>query len=60
MTAEDDGLQALLVQVERARGLSLRSYKDRCLRRRLAVRMRALSLHTFTEYAALLGRAPEE
>ena len=56
----DDGLPALLAQVERHRGLALRCYKDKCLRRRLAVRMRALGLHTFVEYAALLGRVPEE
>ena len=60
MTAPDDGLPALLAQVERARGLSLRSYKDKCLRRRLAVRMRARGVHSFSEYAALLGHAPEE
>lgn len=62
MTApvEDAGLQALLTQVERDRGLSLRSYKDKCLRRRLAVRMRAREVHTFAEYGALLGRSPEE
>ena len=60
MSAPDDGLPALLAQVERARGLSLRSYKDKCLRRRLAVRMRARGLHTFSEYATLLAHAPEE
>lgn len=60
MTAPDDGLPALLAQVERARGLSLRSYKDKCLRRRLAVRMRARGVHSFADYAALLGRSPEE
>jgi chemotaxis protein methyltransferase CheR len=56
----DDGLPALLAQVERHRGLALRCYKDKCLRRRLAVRMRARGLHTFAEYGALLGRLPEE
>jgi chemotaxis protein methyltransferase CheR len=60
VTGPDDGLPALLAQVERTRGLSLRSYKDKCLRRRLAVRMRARGVHSFAEYAALLGRAPEE
>jgi len=58
--SEDDGFRAILEQVERQRGLSLRSYKDRCLRRRLAVRMRARGLQSFSDYAALLGRAPEE
>lgn len=57
---EDAGLQTLLTQVERDRGLVLRSYKEKCLRRRLAVRMRARGVHTFVEYAALLGRSPEE
>lgn len=56
----DDGLAALLEQVERHRGLALRCYKDKCLRRRLAVRMRSRAVHTFAEYAALLGRMPEE
>lgn len=56
----DDGLPALLAQVERHRGLALRCYKDKCLRRRLAVRMRARGVHTYAEYAALLGRLPEE
>jgi chemotaxis protein methyltransferase CheR len=60
VTAPDDGLPALLAQVERARGLSLRSYKDKCLRRRLAVRMRARGVHTFRDYAAVLGSAPDE
>jgi chemotaxis methyl-accepting protein methylase len=60
VTAPDDGLPALMAQVERARGLSLRSYKDKCLRRRLAVRMRARGVHSFAEYAALLSRVPEE
>jgi len=56
----DDGLPALLAQVEQQRGLALRCYKDKCLRRRLAVRMRARGLHTYGEYAALLGQRPEE
>lgn len=60
-TATDEaGLQTLLALVEREKGLSLRSYKDKCLRRRLAVRMRAKGVHTYAEYAALLSRSPEE
>lgn len=35
-------------------------YKDRCLRRRIAVRMRACGARTLTEYAAVLERRPEE
>ena len=58
--ADDAGLQGLLAQVERDRGLSLRSYKDKCLRRRLAVRMRANGVHSYSDYAAILARRPEE
>ena len=60
-TATDEsGLQLLLAQVERDRGLSLRSYKDKCLRRRLAVRMRAHGVHRYEDYAAILARRPDE
>jgi len=47
-------------KVERERGLALASYKDRCLRRRLAVRMRACGVHSYREYAGVLDRAPAE
>ena len=47
-------------KVERERGLVLASYKQPCLRRRLAVRMRARGVHTYAAYATLLDRAPEE
>lgn len=55
----DEGLRALLVKIER-RGLSVSSYREPCLRRRLAVRMRARGVHTFGDYASLLDRVPEE
>ena len=32
---------ALTEQISRARGLSCESYKDKCLKRRIAIRMRA-------------------
>jgi chemotaxis methyl-accepting protein methylase len=35
-------------------------YKDRCLRRRLAVRMRACGVSTLSEYAGVLDRKPDE
>ncbi len=46
--------------MERERGLRLASYKQPCLKRRLAVRMRARGVHGYGDYAALLDRAPEE
>ena len=41
-------------------GLSLAGYKDKCLRRRIAVRMRACGAHTYAEYQAVLQRDREE
>jgi len=58
--ADDAGLEALMLKIERARGLKLTSYKQPCLRRRLAVRMRARGVHSFADYGRLLDRTPEE
>lgn len=57
--ADEPGLALLMAKIER-RGLSVTSYKQPCLRRRLAVRMRARGVHTFGDYATLLDRVPEE
>lgn len=57
---DDEALAALMHKIERARGLKLTSYKQPCLRRRLAVRMRARGVHTFGDYARVLDQAPEE
>jgi chemotaxis protein methyltransferase CheR len=40
--------------------MSCGSYKDRCLKRRIAVRMRARGVHTYDDYARLLDRDPHE
>lgn len=46
---------ALLTRkISQDRGFGCASYKDRCLRRRIAVRMRARGVHTYTDYARLL------
>jgi chemotaxis protein methyltransferase CheR len=47
-------------RISREVGLSLEAYKDKCLRRRIAVRMRASGVHSYVEYQALLDRDPEE
>jgi chemotaxis methyl-accepting protein methylase len=54
--AEGDAaeLTALKNQIHAAVGLNCELYKEKCLRRRLAVRMRALGVHTYGEYARLL------
>jgi chemotaxis protein methyltransferase CheR len=57
---DDEGLARLLDKVTRERGFRCASYKERCLRRRIAVRMRAKAVHTFDDYARLLdGDAAE-
>jgi len=61
MTLADDPGFALVQQRLVGHPLPpLDMYKDRCLRRRLAVRMRACGARTLTEYAAILDRAPDE
>ena len=53
-------LQALKRQIEAGSGLFCEGYKEKCLRRRLAVRMRARGVHRYADYAALLDRDPAE
>ena len=57
-TAPGD-LAALLAKIER-RGLRVSGYKQPCLRRRIAVRMRARGVHTYDAYARVLDAQPEE
>jgi chemotaxis protein methyltransferase CheR len=45
---------ALTGKIARERGFGCASYKEKCLRRRIAVRMRARGIHSFGAYAALL------
>lgn len=63
MAAADEdeaAYRALLEQVARERGFACANYKDGCLRRRVAVRMRACGSEGFAAYAALLRREPAE
>ena len=61
VTPADDAAFAELVAADRpGRGLVLEAYKDKCVRRRIAVRMRACGVHTYADYRALLERSPEE
>src|SRR5206468_8638433 len=62
VTSEQDerAFRALTQKITRARGLACDSYKDRCLRRRIAVRMRARGVHTFEEYTRLLDADAHE
>lgn len=51
---------ALTEKISRARGVSCGSYKDKCLKRRIAVRMRARGVHTFEDYGKLLDHDARE
>ncbi len=45
---------ALTHKISAERGFGCASYKEKCLRRRIAVRMRARGVHTYHDYAAIL------
>jgi chemotaxis methyl-accepting protein methylase len=57
---EDQGFAALASRIAGEAGLDVGAYKDRCLRRRIAVRMRACGVHTYHEYLGVLDRLPDE
>jgi chemotaxis methyl-accepting protein methylase len=58
MPAADDAFAALTRKISLEAGLTLDAYKDKCLRRRIAVRMRACGVHTFAYYQSLLDTTP--
>ena len=60
--AADDAesFMALTEKISRERGFGTASYKDGCLRRRIAVRMRANRVDDYTAYSHLLDRDPLE
>jgi chemotaxis methyl-accepting protein methylase len=51
---------ALTRKIADERGFACGSYKERCLRRRIAVRMRAKAVHTFGDYMRVLDGDPDE
>jgi len=51
---------ALTQKISRMRSVSCESYKDKCLKRRLAVRMRARGVHTYDDYSRLLDEDARE
>ena len=57
---DEPDLRALMGKIEREHGLALSGYKRPCLRRRLAVRMRAHGVQSFAAYADVLDRVPGE
>ena len=61
LSAQDAAeLHALKRQIHDRIGFFCEGYKEKCLRRRIAVRMRARGVHAFAAYGILLDRDPEE
>ncbi|MFL5540185.1 MAG: CheR family methyltransferase [Longimicrobiaceae bacterium] len=60
LEGDEEELEKLKRKIERDRGFNCSFYKDRCLRRRIAVRMRARGQRSFADYEALLDREPAE
>jgi chemotaxis methyl-accepting protein methylase len=61
VTVDDPvGFAALCDKIVAERGFRCRSYKERCLIRRIGVRLRATGVHTFDDYMAVLDRDPRE
>ncbi|MFN2636200.1 MAG: protein-glutamate O-methyltransferase CheR [Gemmatimonadaceae bacterium] len=57
---EEVEFQSLMAKITRDRGFQCSSYKDKCLRRRIAVRMRAKGAVRFAQYAELLDSDARE
>jgi chemotaxis protein methyltransferase CheR len=60
VTGVDAAFEALLAKIARERHFQCSSYKERCLRRRIAVRLRARNVSTYEDYAALLDTDARE
>jgi chemotaxis methyl-accepting protein methylase len=61
VTPTDDlGFAQLTRRISEVAGLSTEAYKPRCLRRRIAVRMRAHNVTSYEEYLAILEGTPDE
>ena len=50
----DPEFSALTAKIARDKGFGCASYKEKCLRRRIAVRMRARGVHTYGDYSRVL------
>jgi chemotaxis protein methyltransferase CheR len=58
--ADESGFQALMAKITRERGFKCASYKDKCLRRRIAVRIRARGARDCGAYSGILDSDPHE
>lgn len=60
MASEDEEFLRLARKISQGAGLAADAYKPRCLRRRIAVRMRATNAGSYEEYLRILEREPAE
>ncbi len=58
--ADEAAFAALAAKIAHERGFGATNYRDGCLRRRIAVRMRARGMADFDAYSRLLDRDPGE
>lgn len=58
--ADQAELEELKAQIHADAGFFCAGYKEKCLRRRLAIRMRARGIHRYSEYGELLRRDAAE
>ncbi|MGI9078630.1 MAG: CheR family methyltransferase [Gemmatimonadaceae bacterium] len=56
----DVQFSVLMEKISRERGFGCASYREKCLRRRVAVRMRATGVHTYDRYASVLDSDAHE
>jgi chemotaxis methyl-accepting protein methylase len=57
---DDEAFARLLTKIGRDRHFACASYKEKCLRRRIAVRLRARGVASYDDYAALLDADVQE
>lgn len=60
MQKDDAAFAELFEKIERERGFRGNSYRQKCLRRRVAVRMRSVGVTRLEEYSAMLDSDPGE
>ncbi|RZB30631.1 MAG: chemotaxis protein methyltransferase CheR [Desulfobacteraceae bacterium Eth-SRB1] len=56
----DQAFHALWKRIFKERGLDLSQYREKCLKRRIDVRLRATGVDTYMEYMVVLKRDPSE
>ncbi len=56
----DAEFATLIQKIARERGFGCARYKEKCVRRRIAVRMRARAVHSYCDYARILDGDPRE